>query len=116
MGSLRTAGRFFKVGMGPAARCSDRRWVLALAVFLLAATPLAWATPPDQTWIEGIYDGADHDEVVSRVTNTSQIDERVRTASFEPLSTAARFLSPCSCSVTRTRSALAFRLRSPPRA
>jgi len=27
-------------------------------------TPLAYATPPDQTWIGGLYDHADYDDAV----------------------------------------------------
>ena len=31
---------------------------------LLGLTPLAYASPPDQTWIGGFYDDADYDDVV----------------------------------------------------
>ena len=37
------------------------------AVAMLA--PLAYATPPDCTWISGWWDDADHDDVISRVTS-----------------------------------------------
>ena len=40
--------------------------VVAAAVLILA--PLAQATPPDQTWIGGLYDNADYDDVVLMVT------------------------------------------------
>ena len=33
--------------------------VVALLIGLLAATPLAHASPPDPLWIAGIYDDAD---------------------------------------------------------
>jgi hypothetical protein len=44
-----------------------------LALLLLAAhiglAPLAHASPPDQTWIGGVYDDADYDDVVLLVTS-----------------------------------------------
>lgn len=36
---------------------------------LLALTPLAHASPPDQTWIAGFYDDADYDDVVLLITS-----------------------------------------------
>ena len=49
-----------------------RRWqggvivILFLAIALL--TPMAYASPPDPSWIRGVYDGADFDDVVVLVT------------------------------------------------
>jgi hypothetical protein len=37
---------------------------LLLLVPLVWLTPLAYASPPDQTWIGGLYDDADYDDVV----------------------------------------------------
>ena len=37
---------------------------LLLLVPLVWLTPLAHASPPDQTWIGGFYDDADYDDVV----------------------------------------------------
>ena len=37
---------------------------LLLLVPLIWLTPLAYASPPDQTWIGGFYDDADYDDVV----------------------------------------------------
>src|SRR2546425_7611117 len=34
------------------------------AVALVALVPLAHASPPDPTWIPGLYDNADHDDAV----------------------------------------------------
>jgi hypothetical protein len=41
-----------------------RLLALLLLVPLLWLTPLAYASPPDQTWIGGFYDDADYDDVV----------------------------------------------------
>jgi hypothetical protein len=35
-----------------------------LAVLVLTLTPLAHASPPDQTWLNGLYDNGDYDDVV----------------------------------------------------
>ena len=37
---------------------------LLLLVPLFSLTPLAYASPPDQTWIGGFYDDADYDDVI----------------------------------------------------
>jgi len=42
---------------------------VVVALFLLPA--IAFASPPDQLWIAGIYDGADGDDVVSLVYDTA---------------------------------------------
>ena len=41
-------------------------WVLVGTI--LALTPLAQASPPDQTWIGGLFDDDDYDNVVVSVT------------------------------------------------
>ncbi len=45
-----------------------RRLLVAVALLLLlpvgGLTSLAYASPPDPSWISGIYDGADFDDVV----------------------------------------------------
>ena len=41
-----------------------RALVALLVVALAGLLPLAYASPPDPSWIEGFWDGADHDDVV----------------------------------------------------
>lgn len=46
--------------------------MVVIALLLTAnilTVPLAYASPPDPTWIAGIYDNADYDDVVELVTN-----------------------------------------------
>ena len=38
--------------------------VVVLAAVLVAGVGLAGASPPDPTWIAGVYDDADHDDAV----------------------------------------------------
>jgi len=47
-----------------------RRLLIAVLVGLTAGlVPLAQASPPDQTWLGGLYDDADYDDVVVGVTS-----------------------------------------------
>jgi len=41
---------------------------LGLVAAVLALAPSADASPPDQTWIAGLYDNADFDEVILFIT------------------------------------------------
>ena len=49
-----------------------RLTILVLLAVLVVLTPLAQASPPDQTWIGGFYDDADYDDVVLLVTGSLQ--------------------------------------------
>ncbi|MFI5284521.1 MAG: hypothetical protein ACHQ0J_15560 [Candidatus Dormibacterales bacterium] len=45
-------------------------WAASLLVSLLVVlTPMAWASPIDPTWIQGVYDDADFDDVVMYLTS-----------------------------------------------
>src|SRR5215471_14699295 len=44
---------------------------IVMALFLLPA--IAFASPPDPSWIAGIYDGADSDDVVTLVYETAGV-------------------------------------------
>jgi len=44
---------------------------IVLTVNIATLTGLAHATPPDQTWIGGLYDNADYDDVILRATWTA---------------------------------------------
>ena len=92
---------------------------LTLVLLLLGAQaallPLAHASPPDQTWIGGIYDDADYDDVVLLVTS-------IAGAVAAPPPIAPAFLSvviPPSCSDAETVALcdpLAVPSRAPPTA
>ncbi len=41
-------------------------WLLIGVMMVLA--PMAWASPVDPSWIKGIYDDADFDDVVTALT------------------------------------------------
>jgi len=56
-----------------------RRLTLAvtpiLFLVLLLLTPMAYSSPPDPTWIHGLYDGEDFDDVVVVITSGAGIVE-----------------------------------------
>jgi hypothetical protein len=43
---------------------------LLLASAIVALTPAALASPPDQHWVAGLYDNADYDDVVLAVVES----------------------------------------------
>jgi hypothetical protein len=57
-------------------RMMRRRLVVTLLIgLLMTLTPLAHAEPPDQTWIAGLYDDADYDDVALSVTSGTGLVE-----------------------------------------
>src|SRR5262245_25553544 len=61
---------------GAAWRVVARRVLRVLALALLLCAPvtlvaLAYASPPDPSWISGIYDDADYDDIVARTVSAS---------------------------------------------
>src|SRR5215831_12206710 len=45
--------------------------ILFLVIALL--TPMAYASPPDPSWIRGVYDGGDFDDIIVLVTSGAGI-------------------------------------------
>ena len=44
---------------------------LSIVVALILLPPIAFASPPDPSWIAGIFDGADGDDIVTLVYETA---------------------------------------------
>jgi len=44
--------------------------IFALATVLVAVIPLAYADPPDPTWVSGFFDDGDYDDAVFVVTSS----------------------------------------------
>src|SRR5215813_281649 len=61
---------------------------LSIVVTLILIAPIAFASPPDPSWIAGIYDGADGDDVVALVYETAGV-EAVSLGSILPLPRAS---------------------------
>ncbi len=62
-----------------------RRWPALLVSGVLAAlTPLAYASPPDPSWLNGVYNGADFNDVVESITSGISIVDSQALCSVEP--------------------------------
>ena len=67
--------------------------VTLLALLIIVPVTLAHASPPDQTWLAGVYDEADFDDVV--VLLTSALEATVSAAA--PESGGSLALAPKLC-------------------
>ena len=66
-----------------------RQLTLSVApiVFLVIAllTPMAYASPPDPSWIRGVYDGDDFDDIIVLVTSGAGIVDPAWLTELRPL-------------------------------
>jgi hypothetical protein len=62
--------------------------VLLGAIVTAVLTPLAYASPPDPSWIAGIYDDGDYDDVVCLITSSNGTIDAVGPVSDPPLPVA----------------------------
>jgi len=88
--------------------------VTLLALLVIVPVTLAHASPPDQTWLAGVYDESDFDDVVGLLT--SALDATDSTAATE--AGACFTLTPKLCPATEASRAGAPAysppLRAPP--
>jgi hypothetical protein len=85
-----------------------------LVALSIGLVPVAYASPPDQTWLRGLYDDADYDDVVIALTSAVTASDTTPPPKRRPL--------PEVCQVLRIPEPLrpesAFRfpyhLRAPP--
>ena len=93
---------------------------LVLLAILVAIIPLAYASPTDPTWIAGIYDAADYDDVLDVLTDSNAVRDFGSTIAVQPtvaaqpLSTVVPRLVPSFGTLSDIGILLAFFLRSPP--
>jgi hypothetical protein len=80
---------------------------LALLGMLVLLGTLAHASPPDPTWIGGLWDDADFDDVVNRVTSGLSTVESLSSTEARP---SWLCVSPA---VADTEALCSIRLRSP---
>ena len=87
---------------------------LILLAVIVVIISLAYACPTDPTWIAGIYDVADDDEMVGSVTDTNSAVAVQPTVAGQPSSTVVARLAPSFGTVSDIGVLLAFCFRSPP--
>jgi hypothetical protein len=86
---------------------------LSLLAALVSLVPAAHLTPPDQTWVAGFYDSADHDEAVLAILDAVGLFLTVRPV----LPVARRVSTRLSCPVAPLpdwRPRIALLDRAPP--
>jgi hypothetical protein len=87
---------------------------LLLIGFAGTLTPAALASPPDQTWIAGVYDDADYDDVVLAIIgSTASCGQRAPDHSLVRRVVVA-FVSPTHDDYVPTPSLAARHTRAPP--
>jgi hypothetical protein len=89
-------------------------FVLLLLACHIALTPLAQASPPDPTWIVGIYDDADFDDVVWLVTSSHGTLEMDGIPSARPLLPVAGWASALESDLAPGPSGFSSHSRAPP--
>jgi hypothetical protein len=67
---------------------------LLLFVCVISVTPLTYASPPDPTWIAGVYDDADGDDVIISLSWAAWIVELTPPASLAPQFVSVLFAPP----------------------
>ena len=85
---------------------------LLLLSSLVALPALAFASVPDPTWIAGLYDGADADDVILAVTSADALGTATRVA--VPIMIAATLTALAMASALPARVIPAFQVRAPP--
>ena len=66
------------------ARRSYTAGIFFLAALVISVVCLAHASPPDPTWIGGLWDDADFDDVVNRVTSALSTVESLSSTEARP--------------------------------
>jgi len=88
--------------------------VVALVGALLALTPLAFASPPDPSWIGGFYDNADYDDVVLAVTSAAGALDATPPPLLAPLAAVIGVVLPPGPPRAPIASPSALQIRAPP--
>jgi len=86
---------------------------LALLLVLFGLVPLAHATPPDQTWLTGLYDAGDFDEAVVAVVSATAIVNSISLLSPKPADVSHAPLSKNIVLLVAAPSS-PFTIRAPP--
>ena len=90
------------------------RWLLVamLAAVVVIASLLAHALPTDSTWLAGVTDGSDYDDIVNFITSGAVATQRVDGARLTPVD-VTRSIPPSPPAAPSTRILAPYRLRAP---
>ena len=91
-----------------------RALVLLLLVCLASLTPLAYASPPDPTWLDGFFDDLDFDDVVVSISWAAWAVDADPLPSLTPVPVSVHLVPPGEQPVRSTTVLPAFLGRAPP--
>jgi len=92
----------------------DRLSAMLLVLLLIAPVTLAHASPPDPTWLAGVYDQADFDDVVCLLTSVLEATESTVAPEASPCLALAPTLCPATVAWPASAPAYSAPLRAPP--
>ncbi len=87
---------------------------LCLVAAILALAPAAHASPPDQTWITGLYDNADFDDVILFITSSLGAVQPSLVWSRRIVALVVGFVSPADTAAPVLSSSSSGPSRAPP--
>jgi len=88
--------------------------VLLLLVCLVSLSPLAYASPPDPTWMDGFFDDLDFDDVVASISWAAWAVDADPLPSLAPVPVSVHLVPPGALPVRSTTVPPAFLGRAPP--
>jgi hypothetical protein len=88
--------------------------LVLLLVVLGALTPLAYATPPDPSWVRGLWDGADFDDIVLLITSGVGVVEADPLVALSPVLACAASLVDSVRTVVLAAAVSSSESRAPP--
>jgi hypothetical protein len=91
-----------------------RALVLLLLVCLVSLSPLAYASPPDPTWMDGLFDDLDFDDVVASISWAAWAVDADPLPSLAPVPVSVHLVPPGALPVRSTTVPPAFLGRAPP--
>jgi len=87
---------------------------MLLVLLIIAPVTLAHASPPDPTWLAGVYDQADFDDVVGLLTSALEATESTVAPEASPCLALAPKLCPAMVAWLATAPTYWAPLRAPP--
>ena len=91
-----------------------RLFLLFLTGVAVALTPLAYASPPDPSWIRGVYDDGDYDDVLVLLTSSVGVAGPLSPCDLLCVPTTAMALDGADQQFASLRSVSANPSRAPP--
>jgi len=87
---------------------------MLLVLLIIAPVTLAHASPPDQTWLAGVYDQADFDDVIGLLTSALDATDSTATPEAGACFALAPKLCPATVACPTVAPAHSPPLRAPP--